>query len=743
MRKIFCYGQQAAILLLLLAATLQGHTQNFSAAEIARWEKQAKNVTIIRDNWGIPHVYGKTDADAVFGLLYAQCEDDFARVELNYIEKLGRMAEVKGPAYFYDDLLIRMIIDSAETVADYKKAPAWLKKLCVAFADAVNYYLYKHPETRPALLTRFEPWYPLMWTDGSIGAISTADLTTRDLKDLYDKADMPALVMRPERKIKEEEGELTGSNGFAIAPSKTQSGNALLYINPHVTFYFRPEVHMVSEEGLNAYGAVTWGQFFVYQGFNENCGWMHTSCYVDAADTYIEQFEKNGATLQYKYNGGLKPITQKPVTIRYKENGALQARTVQALYTHHGPIMAKRNGQFLSMRADNRIMNGLIQCWQRTKSKGLEDFKKTLALNGNISNSTVYADAKGNIAYWHGNRIPARDLKFDWTKPVDGTTPATEWKGLHKVEETVHQINPVNGWLQNCNSSPFTAAGANSLKEADFPKYMAPDGENFRGLNAVRVLAKEDRFDIDKMIAAGYDTYLTAFELLIPGLVKRFEEQVKPNDSLFAYLAGPIAVLKQWDYRSGENSIPTTLAVEWGQRIMPLIFRTQMVDDEEADVVTKARKFVATATADDFLKPLLTTVLDLQQRFGRWQLPWGEINRFQRISADIDNRFDDAQPSIPVGFVSSTWGMLPSYTSRTYPGTQKRYGMNGNSFICAVEFGSKVKAKSLLAGGNSGDIRSKHFFDQSLMYSKGQFKEVLFYREDVLKHVEKQYHPGQ
>lgn len=743
MRKIYSLKQQAFFLLLLISAALSVQSQSFSAAEVARWEKQAKNVTIIRDNWGIPHVYGKTDADAVFGLLYAQCEDDFARVELNYIEKLGRMAEVKGSSYFYEDLLIRMIIDSAETVADYNKAPAWLKKLCVAFADAVNFYMYKHPEKKPALITRFEPWYPLLWTDGSIGAISTADLTTRDLQMLYGKSDFPALAVRPDRKMKEEEGELTGSNGFAISPAKSASGNAMLYINPHVTFYFRPEVHMVSEEGLNAYGAVTWGQFFVYQGFNENCGWMHTSCYVDAADTYVEKIENGGKGMVYQYNGGVKPVVQKPITIRYTDGGGMQQRTLQALYTHHGPVMAKRNGQLLSMRADNRIMNGLIQCWQRTKAKGLDDFKKTLELYGNISNSTVFADAKGNIAYWHGNRIPARDPKFDWTKPVDGTVKATEWSGVHKVDETVHMINPVNGWLQHCNSSAFTVAGKYSLKEADFPKYMAPDGENFRGLNAVRVLAKEDKFDMDKMIAAGYDTYLTAFELLIPALVKRFEEQVKPTDSLYAYLAGPIAVLKNWDYRTGEKSIPTTLAVEWGQRIMPLIFRTKVVDDEEADVVAKARQFVVTAAANDFLQPMLATILDLQKHFGRWQLPWGEINRFQRISADIDNRFDDAQPSIPVGFVSSTWGMLPSYTSRTYPGTQKRYGMNGNSFICAVEFGPKVKAKSLLAGGNSGDPASKHFFDQSVMYSKGQFKEVLYYKEDVLKHVEKQYHPGE
>jgi len=729
--------------LLLLPASLC--SQSFHKQEISRWEKQAKQVTIIRDNWGIPHIYGKTDADAVFGLMYAQCEDDFKRVELNYVEKLGRMAEVKGESELYNDLLIRMIIDTADAVKDYNNAPAWLKKLCNAFADGINYYLYKNPDTKPALLTRFKPWYPLLWTDGSIGAINTADLSATDLKTLYGRsgelgrlATEPALLSQASR-----EEDPTGSNGFAFSPKITASGNSILYINPHVTFYFRPEVHMVSEEGLNAYGAVTWGQFFIYQGFNEHCGWMHTSSAVDAADTYIEKISKKDNGWVYEYDGTLKPVLQKKISIAAKKETGLETTSFTALFTHHGPVMAKRDGQWLSVRADNRLMNGLIQCWLRTKAKGLDDFKKTLDLKGNISNNTVYADAQGNIAYWHGNRIPKRVAGYDWSKPVDGSTSATEWKGYHNISEIVQSINPPNGWLQNCNSTPFTVAGNNSPDKKNYPAYMAPDGENFRGVNAVRVLKEENNYDIDKVIKAGYDKRLAAFEVLIPALVKAFESNVMYDDSLYAFFAGPMAVLKGWDFRCSENSIATTLAIEWGQRILPAIFRTKIIDDEEADQVEKSIYFAQNAKAKDLLNPLLETVKELEKKFGRWQIPWGEINRFQRISSDIENRFDDSKPSFPVGFVSSTWGMLPSYTSRTFPGTKKRYGVNGNSFICAVEFGKKIKAKSLLAGGNSGHENSPHFFDQGEMYSKGIFKDVLFYKEDVLQHVERSYHPGE
>src|SRR6187399_503736 len=282
-------------------------SQSFSKEEISRWEKQAKNVTIIRDNWGIPHIYGKTDADAVFGLMYAQCEDDFKRVEMNYVEKLGRRAEVKGQSSVYDDLLIRMILDSAGAVKDYNNAPAWLKKLCNAFADGINYYLYKNKNTKPALLNRFKPWYPLLWTDGSIGSIITADISVNELKSFYSGEPSISFIKQEEEEI------LTGSNGFAFSPKITESGNAILYINPHVTFYFRPEVHMVSEEGLNAYGAVTWGQFFVYQGFNEHCGWMHTSSYTDISDLYIEKMKEENKKLVYEYEGAKKEVVQRKI----------------------------------------------------------------------------------------------------------------------------------------------------------------------------------------------------------------------------------------------------------------------------------------------------------------------------------------------------------------------------------------------------------------------------------------------
>jgi len=718
---------------LLFLLPLQLNAQQNNATNIQRWENMAKQVTIIRDNWGIPHVYGNTDAAAVFGLLYAQCEDDFQRVEMNYIEKLGRMAEVKGESSIYDDLLIRLQIDSTDAKNDYAKAPSWLKQLLDAYADGINFYLFKHPEVKPVLLNAFKPWYPLLWTDGSIGAIDIGGVTTNELKNFYGNEHLPTA------KIFSENEQLTsGSNGFAFAPSKTASGNAILYINPHVTFYFRPEVQMVSKEGLNAYGAVTWGQFFVYQGFNEHCGWMHTSSYADVADLYAEKVQQQNGKWMYYYNHQWLPIQQKQITIYYSNGGNKIAKTFTTYFTHHGPVMAQRNHQWIAVKAMNRSMNSLIQSWLRTKANNFDEFKKTMELYSNTSNNTVYADDKGNIAYWHGNFMPRRDTAYNWALPVDGTTAATEWKGLHTLNEIIHVYNPATGFIENCNSTPFTVSGSSSPLKQNYPHYMAPDGQNFRGVLAVKLWENATQLTLNKVIKTAYNTHLSAFDILIPALLKAYD--VEKNN--YPNLEQPIQLLQHWNRNASATSVATTLAIEWGQKLLPEIMKNKDEGDE-ADQVEKTIRFVQQASSVSLLQPLQRVIEQLTQNFGTWQVAWGDINRYQRLTGSINEIFDDNKPSLPVGFAASTWGCIPSFVSKTFNGTKKRYGYNGNSFICAVEFGKIVKAKSLLTGGESGHVSSPHFSDQVAMYTNGVFKDVLFYKDDVLKHVTKQYHPGE
>ncbi len=727
--------QHMRILLLLLlpfCSWSQGLTP--IKTDVARWEAQAKRVSIVEDQYGVPHIYGKHDADAVFGLLYVECEQNFSRVERNYIEIMGRLSEVEGEKKLYDDLQMRLIYDSTAAKKDYDTCARWFKDLLNAFADGVNYYLYKHPQTKPLLLKKFEPWFPLMYTDGSIAPTQTGGLTVQDLKNFYEAKEEATSFVKPELSIND--FNPNGSNGFAIAPSKTASKNAILYINPHVTFYFRTEVHLVSEEGLNVYGAVTWGQFFVYQGFNEHCGWMHTSSYADVADVYEEDVEKDKNGYQYLYDGNERKLLQKPVAISYKEGGNLANKSFLTYATIHGPVMGKRNGKWLALKEHNRSLSSLLQSWLRTKAAGYNDFKKVMNMRSNNSNNTVFADNKGTIAYWHGNFMPKRNPKFDWSLPVDGTTSETEWKGLHTLDEMIHLHNPASGWIQNCNSTPFTASGTSSPNKKNYPAYMAPDGQNGRALNAMRLLSTASNLSIDDVIKIGYNSYLAAFDILLPTLIKAYND-LPASDSLKTILREPIDLLQSWDKNASASSVATTLAIEWA-----FASATKIPPAKTPEAATNAignfHLMAETIAPKEQLNLLMETMKMLERLYGKWNIPWGDVNRYQRSSG---NKFDDSQPSLPVKSGPGTWGSLPSFYSRRND-TKKRYGLSGNSFIAAVEFGKKIKAKTILTGGESFDPLSPHYTDQAEGYIEGKFKDINFYKDDVLKNAVRRYHPG-
>lgn len=725
------------LLFVLLFIPVISFSQQFSQKEIDRYKSEAQRVTIIRDNWGTPHIYGKTDADAVFGLLYAQCEENFFKVEENNLEMMGRLSEVYGESQLYNDLQMKLIYDTAAAIADYKRSPLWLKKLLDAAADGVNYYLYKHPAVKPLALTHFEPWFALLRTNGSISATQNGGITTQDMKNLYPAKNNSTSFL--EKNLSFYEVDPAGSNGFAAAPSKTASKNAILYINPHVTFYYRAEVQMVSDEGLNAYGAVTWGTFFVFQGFNQYCGWMHTSGITDVADLFIEQTVNNNGSLFTKYDDKLIPVKTKPIIIRYKTGNGFEEQKFTSYYTNHGTVMGSRNGQWLSLKENNRSLNALMQSWLRTKAKGFEDFKKIMELRSNTSDNTVFADYKGNIAYWHGNFVPKRSKKFDYSLPVDGTISETDWHGIYELDQIVHVYNPATGFIQNCNSTPFTVSGTSSPKKENYPVYMAPDGQNFRALNAARLLNPANNLTIEKMIHdVGYSRYLAAFDYLIPALLKDYEALLS-TDPLKQNLSEAIDSLKSWDKNSTASSIATTVAVEFGYRFLQKAPPSANPYDV-TNAVAQLLAILKTTSSNERLNLLSETLNDLEKRFGTWKTAWGEVNRYQRSA---NSKFDDAEPSLPVGLAAATFGSLPSFASRRFPGTNKRYGVSGNSFVACVEFGKKLKAKSVITGGQSFDLSSIHYTDQAKMYINGNFKDVLFYKEDVLKHVEKRYHPGE
>jgi acyl-homoserine lactone acylase PvdQ len=746
------------LILLVALASVSCLAWGAESTEVARWEREAQKVTIIRDDWGIAHVYGKTDADAVFGMEYAQAEDDFNRVETNYLNALGRLAEAEGEARIYQDLRMKLLVDPERLKKEYAASPAWLKTLMNAFADGLNYYLYKHPEVKPRVIKNFEPWMALSFTEGSIGwdiervnlsqieafySKQQAGLThptpfspLRPGRGITDSAYSPPLLGRGVRGG-EEPAEPSGSNGVAIAPSNTVQGHALLLINPHTSFYFRSELHMVSEEGLDAYGAVTWGQFFVYQGFNPHVGWMHTSSGVNAISEYLETVEKKADSYYYKYGDKELPVTTGQISVPYMTEHGMDEKKFTFYRTQHGPVIGEQDGKWVTVRLMQEPVKALTQSYTRTKATDYKSFRQTMELHTNSSNNTIYADADGDIAYFHGNFIPRRDTRFDWTKPVDGSDPATDWHGLLSVDETPHLLNPKSGWIYNSNDAPWSAAGPGSLKKEDFPVYVETGGESARGLHAVKVLEGKKDFTLDSLIGAAFDSYLPWFERAMPALIKAWDQN-QDSDLLKAQLAEQIKLLRSWDYRWGVDSVPTSLAVFWGEDI------SRRVAGEARRAGLPVYDYARSkSTPEQLLQSLEAASQRLTADFGTWRTPWGEINRFQRLTDDILPRFDDSKPSIPVEFTSANWGSLASFGARPYPGTKKWYGSGGNSFVAVVEFGKTVRAKAVTAGGESGNPSSPHFNDEAKRYATGDLREVYFYRSRLRGHTERAYHPGE
>ena len=700
----------------------------------ARWQREAKAITVVRDDWGIAHVHGKSDADAVFGMAYTQAEDDFNRVETNYLTSLGRTAEAEGESALWQDLRQKLFVDPTTLKADYARSPSWLKALMDAWADGLNYYLATHPDVHPRVIGHFEPWMALSFSEGSIGG-DIGRVSTKDLQSFYGKDPQGALAQFTSPSSW---WEPTGSNGIAIAPKLTVNGHALLLINPHTSFFFRSELQMSSDEGLDAYGAVTWGQFFIYQGFNKHIGWMHTSSGVDVVDEFAETIQRKDGKLFYHYGNDMRPITSHDIVVPVRSaNGSLAEHHFTVYATHHGPIVRAQGDKWIAVALMNKPLEALQQSWLRTKANDYAAYMKVAQFKANSSNNTIYADDKGNIAYLHPQFIPKRDDRFDYTKPVDGSDPATDWKGLLPLDKAPHLFNPPTGWIFNTNDWPYSAAGPDSPKQADYPRYMDAVGENPRGLHATRVLTGRRDFTLSSLIDTAFDPYLPAFARQLPILIADYDA-LPASDPLKRQLAGPVSLLRTWDYRWGITSMPTSLAVFWGDILWD---KASKLDTAEGLSIYDVMAEKAGSQAR--LNALAEAADRLEKDFGSWGVPWGEVNRFQRVDGAIKQRFDDAKASIPVPFTSSRWGSLASFGAHRWPGTKRYYGTSGNSFVAVVEFGDKVRARAITAGGESGNPTSKHFNDEAERYTTGNLRTVYFWPEELEGHVERTYHPGE
>ncbi len=683
----------------------------------AQTNSLARSVTIYRDTYGVPHVFGRTDESTVFGFAYAQAEDNFWRVEENFILALGRGSEVYGVKALDEDRLNHALEIPRLARAEYARLDSRMRSLCDAFAAGFNYYLQRHPEVRLRLLTRIEPWYTLAFIRYNYYQNGFA----RD-RSLRQSGLQTAAI---DNDLKQH----TGSNGWVVGPSKSASGHAMLFINPHLPFFGPGQVyegHVHSDEGWNFTGYTRFGFPLPYVGHNENGGWVSTDNAADLTDVYLETFDDPSRPLAYKYGKGYRLATERVEEIKVKTANGFETRKFTMRKTHHGQILGSRDGKMLSLRMAKFESDGWLREWyDMTRATSLTALKRAMApLNMNFGN-VMYADRQGNTWYLYNGAVPRRDPRFDWTKPVDGSDPATEWQGYHTINELPQLTNPQSGWMQNCNTTPFLLTSEGNPDPKQFPKYMIQEGDNPRGAISREILASKPKFTFEEWTRVAFDTRVMSVGNRLPGLLTVIKQRlsvpqpfprVTPPDEI--RLREVYEELTRWNHRSANDSVAMTIFSLWHERISR---------DEKLNVYTA----------------LIEVLNTLQRDFGTWKVAWGEINRLQRRDESQDEEFQDSKTSLAVSGVNGNDGAVFTFYAAPITGQKRRYGVAGGTYISVVEFGPTVRALSIHTFGASGDPKSRHFMDQSALYVRGEFKPSPLTLEEVKTNLEASYHPGE
>ncbi|HEX8288431.1 MAG TPA: penicillin acylase family protein [Pyrinomonadaceae bacterium] len=728
------------VTVILVFAVLMLQSSNVSAKSKAA--ELARSVTIYRDYYGVPHIYGNSDASVVFGLMYAQAEDNFWQLEEDHINKLGRASEIYGESRLTADLMARLFEITRRAQEDYKLLSPAIRKLCDAYAAGINFYLERHPEVRPRLIKRYEPWFPLITGAPSLGSLG---IRTQEVRELF--KELPASPAQ--NQSSGESAEPEGSNMWAVSPKKSASGHALLFINPHVGFFGggqRYEAHLHSKQGLNVSGFSMLGMPYIWTGHNEVLGWSHTNSGADSTDVYIETFDDPKNSLGYRYGNGYRSAVEWTDEVLVNNQGKMETKRFTFRKTHHGPVIALRDGKSLAVRAASVEVGGRLfeQKWAMARSRSLGEFKSAMRQRRLTGSNTMYADRKGNIFYLHGNAMPRRSTKYDWSKPVDGSNPETDWQSYHELSELPQVTNPSSGWIQNCNSTPFLTSSTDNPDRSKHPVYMAPDLDTPRAQMSRRILSSKEKFTFEEWETASFNTHIILAETLVPELVSIWEKSRQTQTEKASKLAEPIAVLKSWNYESRIDSVPTTLFMLYFEQLQRANREraARQTDDNQTAPATlgeQLNKIDAAAKIESFEKVLN----DLQSDFGKWQVAWGEINRLQRIhTSGTQEKFDDAKPSVSIPGATGLVGTIFTFNTRRDAGQKRRYGVSGNSYLAIVEFAPRVSARSLLVFGQSANPNSPHFFDQAELYSTKQYKPAWFELKEIKRNLERRYRPG-
>lgn len=661
----------------------------------------AEKVTIYRDEWGVPHIYAQTEEGVAYGLGWAQAEDRLEQLLKNYRLAAGTMAEVFGEQWIEHDWQQRFVGHEEVSRRRYRELPAKIRSVIEAYQHGVKDYMKRHPEQVPAWAPKIEPWQVV-----ALGR--------------YIIFNWPMGRAMAELQRRNEVNLPFSSNEWAVRPERTAEGCAILLIDPHIPwdnefrFYeFRAHGGALHLSGFGPLGAPLLGL-----GHNRYLGWAATTGGPDTTDIYAEEVNPNNP-LQYRYEGKWRNMTVRKVRIDVAGKPPVER---EIHYTHHGPIILREGNRAYAVATPYMNEVGfVVQLYRMATARNLRDFQQAMAMNHFMEQNIMYADVEGNIFYVRTGRVPIRPKGYDFSKPVPGNTRATEWLGIHPMKDLVQLLNPSRGYMQNCNIGPDNMLVNSPLTADKYPEYIyatRPNENNSRGRRAVELLENTPRMTLRQAIAIALDTHADMAEQWKEALAQAAEQST--DRATIAKLQPAINLLRQWDGYMKADSTGATLFRFWREAIK----RFSPPIDPEA---VRARKPLTAEQADALIKSLAAAVGEVQNRYGRLEVPWGEIHRVRR-----------GGKSWPVSGGETGGGQTLRAIGSRMEADNIFYGVTGQNWTQVVLFRKgAVESYSANPYGQSDHPTSPHYTDQAeKLFSKSRLKPTWFEREWLEGHIE-------
>jgi acyl-homoserine-lactone acylase len=659
-------------------------------------QAQTSKTEILWDTYGVPHIYSKSIAEMYYAFGWSQMQSHANLVLQLYGQARGRAAEYWGSKYILSDRQILLFNLPEQAKKNYALQNPEYKIYLDAFVKGLNDYAKANLDN---VGKEFQQVLPVTAYD--VLAHGTRVLCL----EFLGRGD----IVTSFRSV------MPGSNSIAIAPSKSQSKNAMLLTNPHLpwsdffTFY---EAHL-NAPGFSAYGVTLIGFPGLTIAFNQNLGWTHTVNTIDASDRYELKVKDDG----YMLDGNILPFEKKSVTLKVRQDdGTMKDENVIFKYSKHGPVIGEKNGKAFAVHIaglENSFMGE--QYHKMAKAKDLFEFESAVKMLQNPMFNIVYADKAGNIMYLFNGNVPIRtegDWKF-WNATIDGTLSKYIWNKTHPYKDLPKLLNPATGFVQNANDPPWTCTYPVALDPKNFPAYMSPLEMGLRPQRAVNMIKDDPSISFDELVGYKLNTEMESAHRFLDDLLAAVEQF---PDSL----AGKaVTVLKVWDKSANAESKGAILFEQWFNKL-------------NKEMVAKPWNLAAPVSTPDGLKDpkkavelLVLAAKEVLKKYGSLDVAYGDVNRFRTNNVDY-----------PGNGGSDRLGVFRTMYFREDK-DKKNVAWHGDTYVAITEFGKKVKANVLLSYGNSSQPGSKHASDQLQLLSQKKLRPALLEKSEVLKNLEK------